>query len=1052
MSAQIPDLVDNQRVSNFTLAQVLVNTLSQAQSPTLWVATAYFNLDALEQLGDVLKQLKELRLLLGTEQEQAFVLTQRLAQELERHFALIHPKSQQMVEHWSQFLQQHHIHIRRYKKGFLHGKTYLLQGLPILGAIGIVGSSNFTGAGLTTNLELNAVLTQHYVTKELISWFEQLWKESQDYKQEIIDLLTQFTRALKPYEVYIKVLYEAYRDKLSSDLREQDSQPSPIELADFQREGYHAAREILEQYGGVLIADSVGLGKTYIALRLLDDYAYQQRQTALIICPAALRDTVWKRVLEEHAIPHRIESMERLSQSDAPIEELRQYSIIVIDESHNFRNPSSNRWRNTFEILRHTDPEKTRLILLTATPVNNSVYDLYHQVRLITRDDKQFFQIAGIDNLESYFRKASEDRDTLYELLEAIAVRRSRAFIRRNYPEAMIDGKRIHFPERRIHPVEYSLQAVYGDLYKRVADAITGLKLAPYQLESYRCEVLQSQYDETGAHWTELQQSLQTKGMTEEQTNKFRRELEGQRALAGLMRMLYLKRLESSVEALRKSLQHQREFQQQFLDMLQKGKLLTSSDYRRMLLLQGSDDEAEDNIQAFQQSLKEVNPTDYDMQRIQQDVEQDLDTLNQLLNELALIDTQKDAKLQKLLNCLQQKLHGEKVLIFSYYKDTARYLYNYLHQKLPNTSIALVTSDVKMEERLCIVQRFSPRSNPSTHDGEEIQILIATDALSEGQNLQDARILVNYDLHWNPIRMVQRIGRIDRIGSPHDTIEVYNFVPEDALDNLIRLMETLRDKLSQINQTVGLDASVLGEVPNPQDFNTLRRIAKGEKEVLEELETESELNIGEFLLQDLIRYLKELGEEHIGRLPLGRGTAKRASSPDQRGFFAAFRHLQTERHYWLFLREDGTLITERLKAIAPIRSEESDPPADLPAVEQTEEKLRFLRQELLRRLNQQAYQLPELPTVQKQIMLWLNALPPSALRNELIGYFRRPLPEPDLRSLRDLWKKAQNQAPTEMLQQLKAFADTHPHPKTTTTATQEVTEDDLECVAWMWLI
>ncbi|MDW8368574.1 MAG: helicase-related protein, partial [Abditibacteriales bacterium] len=275
-----------------------------------------------------------------------------------------------------------------------------------------------------------------------------------------------------------------------------------------------------------------------------------------------------------------------------------------------------------------------------------------------------------------------------------------------------------------------------------------------------------------------------------------------------------------------------------------------------------------------------------------------------------------------LVQMLTGALRGEKVLLFSYYKDTARMLYKTLCRRLPQVEIALVDSNVRMEERKRIVQRFSPRSNGYTLRGgeREAQILIATDALSEGQNLQDARIIINYDLHWNPVRMVQRIGRIDRIGSPHDTIEVYNFIPEDALESLLGLMQRLLDKLGQINQTVGLDASVLGEAPNPMDFNTLRRIAQGEDAVLDALEQEGELTIGEFLMEDLMAYLKELGEEHLGRIPLGRGTARYAPSPDQRGFFAAFRHVRTERHYWLFLRESGALETAQLRAIGAIRA------------------------------------------------------------------------------------------------------------------------------------
>ncbi|GIV08377.1 MAG: hypothetical protein KatS3mg019_0468 [Fimbriimonadales bacterium] len=1063
-----PDLVDNGAVSGTNLATVLQSVLisavksatENASEPRLWVATAYFNLDGFDTLGEPLKQVHELRLLIGTEPNQAFVLTHQLAQELERHFALIRPESQQKLERWAAFVRQDKVQVRRYKPQkhgeILHGKAYLVFGVPILGQLGVIGSSNFTGAGLTTNLELNAILKQQSATDQLYQWYEQLWQQAEDYKAELLAMLEQFTRPLRPYEVYIKVVYEAYRDRLASNLGEQEGRPSPIALADFQRDGYYAAREILEQYGGVLIADSVGLGKTYLALRLLDDYAYQQRKTALVICPAALRDTVWKPLLEYHAIPHRIESMEQISRGDLDLGDLQQYSVIVVDESHNFRNPNANRWQNLFQLLRHASPEQTRLILLTATPVNNSVYDLYHQIRLITRDQKDFFQIAGIDNLESYFRKAEEQRESLYELLEAISVRRSRAFIRRRYPDAIIDGKRIQFPERHIHTVQYDLQQVYGgDLYQRVARTIEELNLAPYQIDSYRKEVVQSRLLLFGDDWAQIQQALRKAGMSEEQIRKFRFELGGQAALADLMRVLYLKRLESSVEALRNSLRHQLQFQQRFLETLQQGKLLTSQDYRRMLMLEGDDEEEpSEDLQAFLESLKSTDASQYDLPLVEQAVQKDIRTLQTLLDELERLSPQNDAKVNTLVNLLSSNLQGEKVLIFSYYKDTARMLYSELKRRLPHVEIALVDSDVKMEERRRIVQRFSPQSNRYTlqSNEHEIQILIATDALSEGQNLQDARIVINYDLHWNPVRMVQRIGRIDRIGSPHKTIDVYNFIPEDALEDLLGLMQRLLDKLGQINRTVGLDASVLGEAPNPMDFNTLRRIAQGEDAVLEALEQEGELNIGEFLMEDLMAYLKELGEEHLGRIPLGRGAAKYARDPNHVGFFAAFRHTRTERHYWLFQREGGSLETAQLRAIQPVRSDPNEPAAPLPQPDQTEQKLQALRAELVKRLNQQKHRADDLPSVQRQILRWLRTLPSSAWRNELLQYFGNALPATDLTELRTLWREVPKLAPQQAMQHLKAFAESHPYPPVNSTALEETTEEDLECIAWMWVL
>lgn len=1087
---QIPDLIDNQQ---HTLGEVLVQAIEQARSPALWVATAYFNLDGLERLGDAVEQVRELRLLIGTEPDQAFLLTQRLWRELEQKLALLSPHAQQLLERWNEFLMQDRVRVRWHKpieRGrVLHSKAYLI--LDRSKALGFVGSSNFTGAGLTTNLELNAVLKQRSATDALKRWYEAIWQQSADYKADLLALLQNFTRTLSPYEVYVKVLYESYRDRLEGDLREQDGKPSPIALADFQRDGYHAAREILEQYGGVLIADSVGLGKTYLALRLLDDYAYQQRQTALVICPAALRETAWKPALEQHAIPHRIESMEQISKSNTPLEEFAQYPIIVIDESHNFRTPSSNRWRNLFEIVRRARacyPDQFRLILLTATPVNNSVYDLYHQIRLLTQDDKEYFLAAGIENLESYFRNADESRETLYELLEAISVRRSRVFIRKHYPDAEIDGKRIHFPQRIIHSVNYNLQEVYGDnLYRQIAEAIENLNLAPYQIDSYHRQVVGQRSSLSEEEWKQIESALCEAGLNDRAIADLRKRLSKQKnlvrvlrvlylkrlerkagldeeadlrkrlgeqsGLVGLLRVLYLKRLESSVEALRNSLRHQKEFQKRFLHALQRGKLLTSKDYRRLLLLESADDEAEDDFQAFLNALEDIDPDQYDLDLIAQAVESDLRVLEGLLDALERIPPDADAKLQTLKTQLQGELRDKKVLIFSYYKDTALYLYNYLCKQLSKVPIALVSSKTPMDERKPIVQRFSPQSNRFDLSSEaEIQILIATDALSEGQNLQDAGVIINYDLHWNPVRMVQRIGRIDRIGSLHNAIDVYNFIPEDSLEDLLGLMERLRTKLDAINRSVGLDASVLGEAPNPMDFNTLKRIAEEDAQVLDTLESESELTIGEFLLEDLMQFLKGLGEERLSAIPLGRGTARYAPAGASKGFFAAFRDVRTERHYWLFLTEDGKYLTRKLEAIRPIRCEANESPAPLPSSNATEQKLTQMRDHLVQQINRAANQIMELGRLQKQVLLRLQTLPSSSLRNELIAYFSRPLPQTALNDLRPLWRKAQTMATADMLRTLKQFADSHPHLNLQVERLSQVEPEDLECIAWMWVL
>ena len=1064
----IPDLIDNRKR---TLAEVLLGILAQSHQPRLDVVTAFFNLKALDAIGAQAEALRRLRMLLGKEQEQGFVVGERLLAELEDAAARGETPAGEIAR-WRDFVAREQVEVRHYTKVFVHGKAYIVHGVPALEAVGIVGSSNFTAAGLTTNLELNAVLKQSAAVRDLQAWFDGLWSEAEDYKTELLELLERFTRTYTPYEIYIKVIYEALRDKLDQELAEQDEKPSPIALADFQHDGYLAAKEILENHGGVLISDSVGLGKTYLAMRLLDDYAYRERQTALVVCPAAVAETVWRPLLQQHAIPHEMVSMERISRRNFSVEKYTRFRVIVIDESHNFRNPDTNRWPNLFRIITQGDPDK-KVILLTATPVNNTVFDLYHQLSLITRADRKALLTAGISDLWDYFRRAEHNKDALYEVLEALAVRRSRQFIREHYPDAEIDGQLIRFPERELRTVRYSLKRTYGsELYRKLANVIEDLLLAPYQLDTYRRDILKArrrvhqlslfelQEEKSDSAVRRLQDAI---GWSKKEAHAFLMAVGRQVALAHILRVLYLKRLESSMEALRVSLRRLQGFLELFLNVLDQGRLLQSKDYRKWLQAESTDEaEAEEilNLEEFVAALPKIPADRYDVEALRTAVRADLHALDGILQDLER--DHPDDKLEALKGLITSpELSGKKVVLFAYFKDTARYIYRTLTRdegflrRLGHHRIAIVDSNIKPSERNQRIVRFAPKANgkPDLPSSGQIDLLVSTDVLSEGQNLQDAEVIVNYDLHWNPVRMVQRVGRLDRIGSPHELIHVYNFFPEEELEELLGLLDRLREKLDAINRTVGLDASVLGETPNPMDFNILRRIAREEKETLDELEAQSELAIGEFLKQDLLRFLKELGEEDLNYIPLGMGTARRRAQGPA-GFFAAFRNPQTNQHHWLFLREDGKIIDRRLEAIRFVRCGPEESTEALPGGYDPRLLLQKLRKHLWNQIRRVEMAIGALPAPQRQIVNWLHALPPSANRNRLLEYFEaRPLAGPDLKELRRLWRERSSVSQEEWIKRLVAFSETHPHPPPAIASDGSPlapeSEEDLECIAWI---
>jgi len=300
-----------------------------------------------------------------------------------------------------------------------------------------------------------------------------------DYKAQLVELLENSKfggREYTPYEIYMKALYEYCKDDLDSDFA-QLSTRSAVDLAEFQEDAVRKARRILAQYDGVIVADSVGLGKTWIGKKLLEDYAYHLRQKALVICPASLKP-MWENELRSASISTYVVPQERLAVDDFDIREVADVDVILVDEAHNFRNRRAKRYLQLENILaangrRGRDGGRKKLILLTATPINNNIFDLYNQINLFTGNDRTYFASAGIGDLYTYFlaaRRESIEAGSIriFNLLEEVVIRRTRQFIRRAYPEATIRGKKITWPKRQLHTIEYDLEAAYEGFYKHI--------------------------------------------------------------------------------------------------------------------------------------------------------------------------------------------------------------------------------------------------------------------------------------------------------------------------------------------------------------------------------------------------------------------------------------------------------------------------------------------------------------------------------------------------------------------------------------------------------
>ncbi len=986
---RIPYVIDNM---DYRLADVLNYLLQRQSRQQVDVATAYFSIRGYEQVRDTLPDVRHFRLLLGDkplEGEDAGLRPDSTA--FLRHELNTEPFTEdtlRLVEDLIRFLRRDDVHVRLYlghdsdergRRYFLHAKCYLFYGgqgnqqtlddhlNPI---VGIVGSSNFTAPGLVSNRELNLVhktvleedeiedpearseVEHHAGTRlnakitpdnqrllksevgaraimDLSLWYEEQWQRAIDYKEQLIELLENSKfggREYTPYEIYMKALYEYFKDDLGSDFVDPTTR-SVVDLAEFQEDAVRKARRILAQYDGVIVADSVGLGKTWIGKKLLEDYAYHLRQKALVICPASLK-LMWENELRSATIAATVVTQESLAMDTFDIRGIADVDVILVDEAHNFRNRRAKRYLQLETILaangrRGRGGGRKKLILLTATPINNNIFDLYNQINLFTGNDRTYFASAGIGDLYKYFLAArresiEEGSIRIFNLLEEVVIRRTRQFIRRAYPEATIQGKTITWPSRRLYTVEYDLESTYEGFYKQIVQRISSLNLAHYSLENYK--------------------------KVEEEQDGF--ELGRQVALVGIFKSRFLKRLESSVDSFRISIRRALEFVETFAEYVQDGVILDSSSFQiAMRLLDNDGEDSEDSLpnsrateidedeaaREIIDQLPRLNTAKYDQQAIYRALQEDIDALTEIWHDIKDIAIQHDAKLQQLKALLEHRLSGQKVIIFTYYKDTARYVYQALmddsnakwRAKIGNPTIRRVDSNVKTSDRSRIVESFAPVASgyPDIVGTEkEVNILISTDVLSEGHNLQDCGFLINYDLHWNPTRMVQRAGRIDRLGSLFNVLTIYNMFPERALEDLLGLVRSLTAKIDVINQTGFLDASVLGEVVTPRDFNTLKRIAEEDNSIIEEQESFLELASSETLLAELQRVLSTDAQRWLTDLDDGIHSGLERHHTRGMFFYFTVARESGRAHFWRYYDFDTRKIIDNRYQIMQIIS------------------------------------------------------------------------------------------------------------------------------------
>jgi hypothetical protein len=753
-------------------------------------------------------------------------------------------------------LKEQKLVVKLFLRHSLHAKLYLcFRSDPINPAVGYVGSSNLTLSGLSRQGELNVDVMDHDATQKLASWFGDRWNDRWcvDISADLIDVIEEsWAREVPvpPYQIYVKMAYH-----LSQEARAGLSEfRIPAEfgnrLFDYQVAAVKIAAHHINKRGGVLIGDVVGLGKTLMATavaKILQDDHFTE---TLIICPKNL-----VKMWEEYAAQYRLlAKVLPITRAQRELPDLRRYRVVLIDESHNLRNRAGQRYRAIQEYIHENE---SKCILLSATPYNKTYIDLSNQLRLFVPDDRDLGirperLLRDLGETEfirrhqcavrtlSAFEK-SEYADDWRELMRLYMVRRTRTFIQDNYATldpttgrkflTFADGTRSYFPERVPKTIKFKVSEGATDQYGRlyapdVVAAINALNLPRYGLGNYVDESSNRLWSQAESR---MIQDLSRAG----------------KRLMGFCRTNLFKRLESSGEVFQQSIARHILRNYIFIHAIEQDLPLPIGTQDSGLLDAGNYDEDPDDPNANAELFEDDSEGTYEVAKsavlqtendfreraavvygqystqfksrfrwlrpnlfanaLMTDLRADAERLISILMRSGKWKPDGDQKLAALYDLLTEKHPKEKVIVFTQFADSVRYLEEQL-KKLGLKLVAGVTGN--SEDPTGYAWRFSPESNDKRQQiqlKDELRVLVATDVLSEGQNLQDAHIVVNFDLPWAIIRLMQRAGRVDRIGQKSEQILCYSFLPTDGVENLIRLRSRVRQRLRENAEVVGTD-------------------------------------------------------------------------------------------------------------------------------------------------------------------------------------------------------------------------------------------------------
>ena len=769
-----------------------------------------------------------------------------IARDFKRQLQLGLPTKQDemTLRRLSSQLKEEKVCVKLYLREPLHAKLYLAHrpddNFNKIQAI--MGSSNLTYAGLTKQGELNAEFGDSDSAEKLSRWFDDRWDDKfcLDITKELIEIIDNSwagEQDIPPYYIYLKTAYHL-SEEARSGIKEFTI-PSEFKnsLFEFQQTAVKIAARHLnnEKRGGAMIGDVVGLGKTITACAIAKMYENTFGSNTLIICPANLQD-MWAKYRREYDLKADIMSMAK----PIDIDNARYYRLIIVDESHNLRNSQGTRYRNIKDLISKQD---CKVLLLTATPYNKDYRDLSSQLRLFLEDDADLGirpeayirQLGGerkfAEKHEDFIRsikafERSECQEDWQELMKLFLVRRTRTFIKENYAKIdpkngrryleFKDGHKSYFPERI--PKAIKFKTIKGDQYSRLysdemLELMGNLKLPRYGLIHYLDEkktIEASRFEQT------LIENLSRAG----------------ERMMGFCRSTFFKRIDSSGYSFLLTL---------FRHILRNTVFIYAIDNKLKLPIGDEntfpenfiDDADINDLLAMGEETDEIQmqvPTDMDIymrlavkyyeglanknnvqwidsryfkRTLKQQLKKDCEQLIGMINLCGEWNPSTDQKLNELETLLKTTHRNEKVIVFTQYSDTANYIYHQLRLRGVK-QIDKATGGSK--NQTVIVDRFSPISNKANISSDnELRVLIATDVLSEGQNLQDAHVIVNYDLPWAIIRLIQRAGRVDRIDQSSEQIFCYSFFPADKVEEIIRLRTRLNARINQNADIVGSD-------------------------------------------------------------------------------------------------------------------------------------------------------------------------------------------------------------------------------------------------------